>query len=198
MKSISSLIIFFLLASCSLAPFGASKTGRTYGKNVTNFEMGNVGSNYYLKAANGLGENLDLGYFMEFGGFNSSGLSLKFSFLNQETGMASAMELLYGSLDDSRYTTIGNISSYNFGNGVEFFFNPRFNMVSTSDAHFDLGKSQGGVTLKSYEANYITIAYGTNLWFTSQVGFSFYGLSGFGSDIELPSMIFGGAILLNI
>lgn len=196
MRFISSLLLL-ILSSCSISPFHASTTGRTFGKGSGQFEVGNFSSSYYLKFVHGLSDNFDIGYFVEFGDFTTSGISLKYSAINNPQGYALAFELLYGADGDSEYTTIGAINSYNLGNGVEFFLNTRLNKISADSSNFTLDQSSGSIELKEYDTSYFYYAYGVNLWLTSNAGFSLYSSNFTGSGIKTKTGIIGGALLFN-
>ena len=190
-------LLLLVLSSCSISPFHASTTGRTFGQGSGQFEVGNFSSSYYLKFVHGLSDNFDVGYFIEFGDYTTSGINLKYSVVNNPQGYALAFELLYGGDGDNEYTSFGAINSYNLGNGVEFFVNTRVNKINADKSSFSLDKASGSIELKDYSTTYFYYAYGVNLWLTSNAGFSLYSSNFTGSGIKTKTGIIGGALLFN-
>lgn len=198
LKYISLLSLLFILESCSLAPFSANTSGRSYGPGNMQAEFGNSNSNYFIKLGGGLSKNLDVGYIMEFGVSSTSGIFMKYSFLNQETGPSLAMELGYGGTDTTTYYTAGLISSLAFNKNFELFINPRINNVETSGTDVTLGDSLGTVVINSYNVTYLQVSYGMSIWFTKHTGLSFYSIWFKGQDIDTTSaQSFGATMLFN-
>lgn len=197
-KHISLLIILFSLSSCSLAPFSANTSGRSYGPGNMQAEFGNANSNYFIKLGGGLSKDLDVGYIMEFGVSSTSGIFFKYSFLNQETGPSLAMEMGYGGTETTTYYTGGVIGSLAFNKNFELFINPRINNVETDETDVTLGDSLGTIVVNAYNVTYLQVNYGLSIWFSKHTGLSFYSIWFKGEDIETTSeQSFGATMLFN-
>jgi len=190
------LTISFLISSCSLAPFSAGTTGRSYGAGKLQGELGNSNSNYYIKLGFGASKDLDIGYVMEFGGFSTSGIFLKYSFVNNDTGPALAMEVSYGESDTTTFYQLGMISSLAFSKEFEVFINPRINKVESVAEDLELDTSYGNVKVTDVELLYLSMSYGFNIWFSEGAGLSLYGTYIKGDNIETePEQSFGGSFM---
>jgi len=185
MKKILSIIFLSLIASsCSLAPFSATNTGQSLGAGKGNFEIGSANASYYMRFGYGISQNFDIGYVMEFGGFATSGIYTKYSFINNKTGPSLAMELGYGAADVSSYSYAGLVGSLAFGKSFELFINPRYNVVRTDEKDLDLNKTIGNVKVTDTDLKYFYLAAGMNVWFTQSIGMSLYIIKIEGDKIE--------------
>ena len=184
LKTIIILIFTSLLSSCSLAPFSSQKSGKSYGAGKSQFELGTANTSYYMKAGFGISANMDLGFVTEFGGFTTSGIFTRYSFINNEIGPALAMELGYGSSDTTTYYYGGLIGSLSFSKSFELFINPRVITVSSDVTDIDLGETVGNVTLNEYDVNYLYVSAGFNIWFTEVAGLSIYTIFLKGDGLE--------------
>jgi hypothetical protein len=178
------LLSLFLITGCSLAPFSSNKSGRSYGPGNSQVELGNANSSYYLKMGFGASPNLDIGYVMEFGGFSTSGLFLKYSLVNKEIGSSHALETGFGGGDSSTYYYGGLISSYMFTEFFELFLNPRIVSVETDEQDVELGETVGNVTVTDYDLSYVYISAGMNIWFSKSFGLSLYTIYTRGDGLE--------------
>lgn len=161
-------------------------------------EFGNSNSNYFIKLGAGVSKDLDVGYIMEFGVSSTSGIFLKYSFLNQETGPSLAMELGYGGTETTTYYTGGAIASLAFNKNFELFINPRINNVETDATDVTLGDSLGTVIVNDYNITYLQVNYGMSIWFSKNTGLSFYSIWFKGENIETTSdQSFGSTLLFN-
>lgn len=183
-KSIILLSLLWVMTSCSLAPFSANTSGRSYGPGNVQAEFGNANSNYFIKIGGGLSKNLDVGYLMEFGASSTSGIFFKYSFMNPKTGPALAMEMGYGGTETTTYYTGGVIASLAFNKNLEVFVNPRINNVETDVTDVTLGEPIGNVTVNAYNVTYLQVNYGLSVWFSENVGMSIYSIWFKGQDIE--------------
>jgi hypothetical protein len=184
MRSLISIILLLALQSCSLAPFSSNKSARSLGPGNAQFELGSANSSYYLKLAYGASPDLDVGYVMEFGGFGTSGLFMKYSLVNQQLGPSHALELGYGGSDTSTYYYAGLISSLAFNEYFELFINPRLVRATTDEKDVDLGKTVGNVTVNDEDLTYLYLSTGMNIWISKSFGISIYSLYLKGDDIE--------------
>lgn len=181
------LLVIFIIAfgtSCSLAPFASHKSGKSYGAGSSQFEFGSANAGYYMKAGIGISESFDFGFVTEFGGFTTSGLYMRYSFINNPTGPALGMELGYGSSETTSYTYGGLVGSLAFTENFELFINPRIVNVSTDETDVELGKTVGNVKVLDYELNYLYVATGFNVWFSKSVGLSIYSIYVKGDQLE--------------
>lgn len=190
------LINILLISSCSLAPFAPNTSGRSYGPGNMQAEFGNANSNYFLKIGAGLSKDLDVGYIMEFGASSTSGIFLKYSFLNQKTGPSLAMELGYGGTETTTYYTGGVIGSLAFNKNFELFVNPRVNSVETDETDVTLGDSIGSIVVNDYNVTYLQVNYGLSIWFSENVGLSIYSIWFKGENIETTAAQTAGATML--
>lgn len=187
--------VLFFISSCSLAPFSSTNTGRSYGAGKTSFEVGNSASNYYLRLGHGLSENFDIGYLIEFGLFSTSGIFTKYSFLNNDTGLAIAAELGYGGAGKSEYWYLGSTVSYKLGKSLEFYLNPRWNQVNVDSDDYNLGDDLGGISFDSLDVNYLYLAMGMNVWFSQDMGLNLYVIKFAGENIVTEGSPFGASII---
>ena len=194
---ISLLFLPFILTSCSLAPFAPSQTGTSLGAGQASAEFGSANSTYYLGAQAGISTNFDMGYIMQFGGdFSTSAITGKYSFANNKTGPALALEGGYGSSDASSFYYLGAVASLAFNESFELFINARGNKVSTDDSEIDIGDSTGAMTVNAEELTYLLGTVGFNVWATPTLGLSIYGQQAWGEDIEWNDGLAMGAGLL--
>jgi hypothetical protein len=192
------LLLALMTQACSLAPFSASTSGRSYGAGKMQSEFGNANGNYFIKVGGGLSQNLDVGYLMEFGAMSTSGIFTKYSFLNNAQGPSLAMELAYGGTDTTTYYYGGVVASLAFNKNLEIFINPRINYVETDATDIDLGKEYGNLVLNEFKVTYLQVSYGLNLWFTGNVGLSLYGIWFKGQEIQTVSeQSYGATMLFN-
>lgn len=190
------LISLFILTSCSLAPFSATNSARSNGAGNVNAEFGNANSSYFIKMGIGVSDEMDLGYVMEFGNFQTSALYGKYAFLNNKTGPSLAGEFGYGSSDDTIFYYAGGIASIAFSESFEVFTNIRFNQVSADENNIEVGDSVGNVTVEELEATYIYASAGFNIWFSKAAGLSVYTIYVTGNGISAdPQSSAGGAFL---
>ena len=183
-KALLSLLTLILLSSCSLAPFASNKSGKSYGAGNSRFELGSANSGYYIKLGFGASENLDIGYVMEFGGFPTSGIFLKYSLANNDTGASHATEFGYGGTETSTYYYAGFISSIAFTKDFELFVNPRLVKVQTDEKDVELGDTVGNVIVTEYDLSYVYLSAGMNLWLTETFGLSIYSIYVNGHGLE--------------
>lgn len=183
-KLISTISLLCILSSCSLAPFSSNKSGKSYGAGNAQFELGSANASYYMKAGFGISANMDLGFVTEFGGFTTSGLFLKYSFINQKTGPSLATEFGYGSSETTSYYYAGLIGSLAFSENFELFLNPRIVTVSSDESDIELGETVGNVTVNAYDTNYLYVSAGFNIWFNEVAGLSIYTIYIKGNDLE--------------
>lgn len=192
------IILSSLLSSCSLAPFSHSSSARSYGKGKMQFEVGNVNSTYNMKFGIGATENLDAGFVMEFGAISTSAIFLKYAMLNNETGLSTATEFGYGSTESTIFYYGGLVASLAFTKEFELFTNARINSVSTNESDIEKDKFNGNVKILAYDVNYLSLAYGMNLWFNENNGLSLYSVLFRGTDVEtLEDSTFGASFLFN-
>lgn len=184
MKIILSLLFLLIFTSCSLAPFSASKSGQSLGAGKASFEMGSANASYYMRFGYGFSKNFDIGYVMEFGGYSTSGIYTKYSFLNNKTGPSLAMELGYGATDTSSNYYGGLVASLAFGKSFELFINPRYNVVTTDENDVDLNKTTGNIKITDTDLKYFYVAAGMNIWFNESIGMSLYVIKVEGDKIE--------------
>ena len=184
LNKITILLLLSLMTSCSLAPFSSHKSGKSYGAGKSQFELGTVNASYYMKAGFGISENMDLGFVTEFGGFTTSGIFTRYSFINNATGPALAMEFGYGSSDTTTYYYTGLIGSLAFSENFELFINPRIVTVTTDETDIDLGQTVGNVKVNAYDVNYLYVSSGFNIWFSEVAGLSIYTVYIKGEDLE--------------
>ena len=167
-----------------MAPFSSNKSGQSYGAGNPQFEIGNANGSNYVKLGFGASQNMDLGYVMEFGDLSTSGLFLKYSFLNQKIGGSYAMELGYGGSESSNYYYLGLIGSYAFTEYIELFINPRLTKVTTSDKDIEFGETIGNIVVSETDLAYLYLASGINIWLNDSFGISLYTIYINGSGIE--------------
>ncbi len=184
MKTLLPILFLSILTSCSLAPFSSNKSGKSYGAGNTRFELGSANSGYYLKLGYGASQNLDFGYVMEFGGFPTSGIFLKYSLVNSDKGASHATEFGYGGTESSTYYYAGLVSSLAFSEYFEVFINPRLVKVETDEKDVELGDAVGNVTVTEYDLSYIYLSAGMNLWMTDTFGLSIYTIYVNGHGLE--------------
>ena len=184
LKHLTLLSILIFMTSCSLAPFSANTSGRSYGAGNVQSEFGNSNSNYFIKVGGGLSKNWDVGYLMEFGASSTSGIFFKYSFLNNKAGPSFAMEMGYGGTETTTYYTAGVIGSLAFNKNLEVFINPRINNVETDETDVTLGESIGNITLNAYNVTYLQLNYGLSVYFSENFGMSIYSIWFKGEDIE--------------
>jgi hypothetical protein len=184
LKKISTILLLLTLTSCSLAPFSSNKSGKSYGPGKARFELGTANASYYMKFGYGISENMDFGFVTEFGGFTTSGLFTKYSFINNESGPSLAMELGYGSSETTSYYYGGLIGSLSFTENFELFINPRVVSVSSDETDIELDKTVGNVKVLAYDVNYLYVSAGFNIWFSDVAGLSIYTIYIKGSDLE--------------
>lgn len=183
-----------------MAPFSPTHSARSLGSGNSSAEFGNANSNYYLKAAAGIGDNMDVGYVMEFGSaFSTSGLFAKYSILNNEVGPAVAIDAGYGSTDTTTYYYGGVVASLAFNESFEFFLNGRINQVSTDSKDIEIGDSVGNMTIEAEELTYILGTAGFNIWMSKNLGISFFGTQAYGNDIVWDDgLALGGSFMIRL
>lgn len=195
---ILSLLSLLFLTSCSLAPFSPTTSGRSYGKGKLQAEVGNVNSTYHITMGMGVSDDMDAGFTMEFGAISTTALFLKYSFMNNETGLSNAFEFGYGSTEFTKFYYTGLITSLAFTKQFELFVNPRINVVNTDESDVEKDKALGNIKIKAYDVNYLQLTAGMNLWFSDNVGMTFYSVYFKGTDIEtVQDSTFGFSFLFN-
>lgn len=198
MKYTLSLLVLFFATACAIAPMGPSHTGKTNGAGVGNFNIGLIGSAFYTQAGLGIHDNIDLGFVFEFGGYTTSGITAKYSFLNNTTGPAAALEASYGGSDKSEYHYFGGILSYQMGEALEVFVNGRYNTVQVNGDEYEKGDEIGLVEIKDDDFNYFYLAYGINIWPVPDVGLNIYSASVLGNEIKEKSNSVGVSLLFKL
>lgn len=193
-----AIIALLTLASCSLAPFSPTNSARSLGPGKASAEFGSANSNYFIRSAAGITENLDLGYVMEFSSvFSTSSIFGKYAFINNPTGASLAAEFGYGSADKSSHTFLGFIGSIAFTEFFEVFLNARYNQADTDEADLDIDDSIGNMTVKAQKLNYGLASAGMNVWLNQNMGFSLYGTQAWGDDVVWDDgLALGGSFLL--
>ena len=196
---ITSLIIFLsALTSCSIAPFSSTTSGRTAGAGNFQFDVGNVNNNFNLRIGTGLSPNFDMGFVMEFGALATTGLFAKYAITQNASGPSLAMELGYGSSTTSSFSYAALVGSLAFSKNFELFAAPRINSIQTDSADVDLNKNYGNFKLTEYDAVYLQLAYGFNIFFNKNSGLSLYSTYFNGENIETTSdSTFGANFLFN-
>jgi hypothetical protein len=190
------LSFLFILTSCSLAPFSATNSARSNGAGNVSAEFGNSNSNYFIKMDMGLSKNMDIGYVMEFGNFQTSAIYGKYSFLNNKTGPSLAGEFGYGSSDETIFYYGGAIGSIAFSKSFEVFANVRLNQVSADENNIEVGDKVGNIEVEDLEATYVYASAGFNIWFTESTGLSIYTIYVKGEGVNAdPQSSAGGAFL---
>lgn len=198
MKYLILLIFSIVITSCSLAPSTPTTSGRSYGKGKMQFEVGNVNSTYNIKFGVGATDDIDAGFIMEFGAISTAAVFMKYSFINNETGLSSAFEFGYGSADPTVFYYAGLASSIAFTKEFELFVNARVNSVSTDEADIEKDKFNGNLKILAYDITYLSLAYGMSLWFNENNGLALYSVYYRGTDVEtLEDSTFGANFLFN-
>jgi hypothetical protein len=197
MKLSLLLLSAIFLSSCSLAPFSSTYSGRSYGAGKANIELGNVASNYYTRLGYGVSKNLDVGYTVEFGNFNTSGVLLKYSFLNQPEGLSIAAEYSFGGTDKSEFWYGGGIVSLNMAKTIELYLNARYNRVDIDPADYELGDDLGGIQFEDYDLAYLYMAFGMNVWFSQTAGLNIYMIRLQGDNVTNDGTPFGASMIFN-
>ncbi len=195
-NAISIFLVILTLSSCSIAPFSSTTSGRSIGAGNFQFEVGNINNNFNLRIGTGLSPDFDMGFVMEFGSLATTALYTKYSFINNKIGPSLAMELGYGSSESSTFYYAGMIASLTFSRNFELFIAPRINSVSTDSADIELNQDYGNFRLKEYDATYLQLAYGFNLYFSNNAGIALYSTYYKGDEIEtLSDSTFGANFL---
>lgn len=198
MKLFGLIILFITAVSCSLAPSSPTTSGRSYGKGKMQFEVGNVNSTYNMKFGIGASESFDAGFVMEFGAISTSAIFIKYSFINNPTGLSSAFEFGYGSADPTTFYYSGLVASLAFTKEFELFVNGRINSVSTDEADIEKDQFNGNIKILAYDVTYLQLTYGMNIWFNENNGLSLYSVYFRGEDIEtIEDSTFGANFLFN-
>lgn len=200
MRIIPLILVIILSVSCSLSPLHGNYTGRSYGSGKMNIELGNVAANYYSRLGYGVSKNLDVGYLFEFGGFATSGLYLRYSFLNNETGPAWGIETGFGGTDNSSYMYLGPNFSLRFSEAFEVFLSARYTNleVDRDGDDYELGTNIGGIIYNDYDLNFIHAATGFNIWFSNSVGLNMYMVYAIGENVEVEDAPFGFSFIFKI
>lgn len=192
------LISALFLSSCALAPFSASTSARSYGAGKLQVELGNVNNAYNIKLGFGASDNMDIGYVMEFGSMSSSAIFLKYASINNKVGPSLAWEFGYGSSSATSFYYAGSVGSLALSDGLEFFVNPRINVVNTSEEDVTLNQSIGIIKVKEYSTTYLQVAYGVTIWMSEIYGMSLYSEMYKGKNIETTKGgTFGATFIMN-
>ncbi|MAZ47863.1 MAG: hypothetical protein CME65_04830 [Halobacteriovoraceae bacterium] len=194
-----SLSVFLALSGCSIAPFSSTTSGRTAGAGNFQFDIGNVNNNFNLRMGTGLSPNFDMGFVMEFGSLATTALFAKYAITQDAKGPSLAMEIGYGASDTTSFSYAALVGSLAFSKNFELFAAPRINSIQTDSADVDLGKNYGNFSLTEYDAVYLQLAYGFNIFFNKNSGLSIYSTYFNGENIETTSdSTFGANFLFNI
>ena len=181
------LVLVFFLTSCSIAPFSSTTSGKTVGAANFQAEVGNINNNFILRLGTGLSPDFDMGLLMEFGSLATTALFLKYALFQNDTGPSMALEFGYGSSETSTFYYSGLTASLAFNKAFELFIAPRVNSVVTDNADINLNQDYGNFRLLSYEATYLQLTYGFNLFFTDSAGVALYSSYFKGDQIETLS-----------
>jgi hypothetical protein len=173
-----------------------SNTGRSLKAQDSSLEMGNVGSNYYVRGLYGVTDQIDMGFMLETGFLSTTGIMIKFSPTGSSASpTALAFEVGYGGLGDSEYYTLGATLSGELTKSFEVFVNGKLNQVTMAQDEFVPPVNIGPAQYLKQKVLYASIAFGFNAWITKDLGITLYGLQLIGDDIAFNGMPWGGSIL---
>ena len=170
-KLIALFIVFSLLMlSGCVAPFSSNFTGRSLGKGKRALEVvriiGEEGGLGGFKFVYGITSNFDFGLQIE---PYSIGLFGKHSFINSpENGFSSAALFGLGATGNGMYVYTGPVLSYKM-NFFEPYFVGRYNFVH----HGETEDIWSGDTIDAGNNSYFQFTFGSILWITRKIGFSF-------------------------
>jgi hypothetical protein len=163
------ILVVCLSTSCAMAPLSNHYTGRSLGKGNMRLNIGATGNVRVLTAQlqYGINENLDLIAQYETVNF---GAILKYSFLNNQEGLAAAVMAAYGSSGDGTYYYGGATASIKLGM-FEPYVAGRYNSVQYKTSSVDLG-FLGDTPIAAGSYNYMYYTAGANLHFLDWMGLS--------------------------
>lgn len=182
------------VASCSVAPFSNSPTGRSIGAGKTLFVIGNVASNYYTRVGAGISQDIDVGYNVEFGNFVTSNFFVRYSILNQQSGPAWGVEYGFGGFDKSEFQYLGTTLSLNFDKLFEFYINTRANWLTINEDDYTLGDNISGASFTALDVDYLYASVGMNIWINEIASLNLYLLKLMGENVVNKTAPFGASI----
>lgn len=182
------------MASCSVAPFSNTPTGRSMGAGNTQLVMGNIASNYYARLGVGISQDIDVGYNMEFGNFVTSNFFLRYSIINNDSGPAWGVEYAFGGTDKSEFYYLGTTLSLNFDKAMELYLNLRANNMSIDTDEFELGENVSGTVFTAQEVSFLYTSVGINIWLNELTGLNIYVIKLLGDNVENKTAPVGAAI----